>query len=263
MTAVNRQTLEGYFLTGSRPTQQQFANLIESNLNLVDASAQTIASDVSALGTLSVNGAFDVGGTGTFRSNVTVSGNLSVAGSFSPINLSVTNLNISGTTSAQNINAAGTLAITGASTLRGGVVGVTDGGNATAGSIGEVIESTVLVGSAIPLTTGQANNVTFIPLTAGDWNVWGSIHSNVDSGTQMTTFLGAINTISSAIPTAPNGGAYMTWQGTGIAGNNEQFPVGMRRISVSASTNAYLTAFAVFTVSACNAYGYIGARRMR
>lgn len=127
MTAVNRATLEGYFVTGARPTQDQFANLIESNLNLVETSAQSIVSDVSALGSFSVSGAFDVGGAASFKSNVNVSGNLVVTGSFAPTSQTVGSLTvtgqstlagvtISGTTSAQAINAA-SLAITGATVL--------------------------------------------------------------------------------------------------------------------------------------------------
>lgn len=264
MTAVNRTILYSYFLTGDRPTQQQFANLIDSSLNLIETSSQAIISNVSALGTLSVGGTFDVSGVATFQSDVTVSGNLTVNGSFSPPgNLTVSSLTVTGTTSAQNINTSGILSVTGTTNPIGGIVGKTDGSNAASGIVGEIIESTVLVSSAIQLTDNNPNNVTSIALTAGDWDIWGSVHSNNDVGTLMTAFICSISTISSALPTAPNGGAYVGWQGTGIAGNNEQFPVGMRRISVSTSTNTYLTAYARFTVSACMAYGYMGARRIR
>ena len=36
MSRQNRTTLKGYFNTGARPTQEHFADLIDSNLNLVD-----------------------------------------------------------------------------------------------------------------------------------------------------------------------------------------------------------------------------------
>lgn len=47
MTAQNRSTLYSYYLTNSKPTQAQFANLIDSSLNLVDSASQSIASTVT------------------------------------------------------------------------------------------------------------------------------------------------------------------------------------------------------------------------
>lgn len=67
MTAVNRTTLYSYFLTGSRPSQQQFANLIDSTLNVSDPTKQTIVSNVSALGSLGVAGGFNVSGLSTLN----------------------------------------------------------------------------------------------------------------------------------------------------------------------------------------------------
>lgn len=68
MTSVNRTTLYTYFQTGLKPTQAQFTNLIDSNLNLAATGAQAIISDVSALGSLDVRGAFTVSGAVTFGS---------------------------------------------------------------------------------------------------------------------------------------------------------------------------------------------------
>lgn len=47
MTAQNRATLYNYFLTNAKPTQAQFANLIDSSLNLIDSASQSIASTVT------------------------------------------------------------------------------------------------------------------------------------------------------------------------------------------------------------------------
>lgn len=107
MTAVKRTTLYSYFLTGSRPTQQQFANLIDSTLNIVEVSGQAILSDVSALGSFAVSGAFEARSDALFRSNVNVSGSFSVNGAFSPATVSAGTLNISGQSS---FNGATTLA---------------------------------------------------------------------------------------------------------------------------------------------------------
>lgn len=62
MTAQTRTQLYQYFLTNEKPTQAQFQNLIDSSLNIADASAQAIVSDVSCMGSLDVSGTFTVSG---------------------------------------------------------------------------------------------------------------------------------------------------------------------------------------------------------
>lgn len=137
MTAVNRATLYGYFTTGARPTQQQFADFIDSTLNIVEASGQAILSDVSAMGSFAVSGAFEARSAAAFRSDVNVSGNLTVTGSYTPTNLSITSaltvagqstlngVTISGTTSAQAIKADGALTVVGQTTLASAATTVT------------------------------------------------------------------------------------------------------------------------------------------
>lgn len=133
MTAVNRATLYSYFTTGARPTQQQFANLIDSTLNIVEASGQAILSDVSAMGSFAVSGAFEARSGSLFRSDVNVSGNLAVGGSLSITSqtiaaLTVTgqstlnSVTISGIASAQAINAAGNIKTDGTLTVGGATV---------------------------------------------------------------------------------------------------------------------------------------------
>lgn len=63
MTAQNRATLKAEFLTGSKPTAANFANLIDSAFNIVDPTAQVIVSPV------------------TFDSAITLASSLSVSGS--------------------------------------------------------------------------------------------------------------------------------------------------------------------------------------
>lgn len=46
MTVASRTTLKGYFETGDVPTSAQFGDLIDSMVNLVDVSAQTLQSEV-------------------------------------------------------------------------------------------------------------------------------------------------------------------------------------------------------------------------
>ena len=145
-----------------------------------------------------------------------------------------------------------------------GIVGTTTNNNANAGSVGEFVSSTVLVGSAVSLTTATATNVTSISLTAGDWDVWGSVWFNPGATTQSTTNVGWISTTSAALPTAPNGGAeYASTSAITVGAGIYGFPTGTIRFSLSGTTTIFLGAYSSFSVSTNAAFGFIGARRVR
>lgn len=83
MTAQIPTVLKTYFETGDKPTQVQFGNLIDSYINTVQTAAQTIISDVSALGKVDVTGNFTVKASSqaNFTGNIIVSGNANITGS--------------------------------------------------------------------------------------------------------------------------------------------------------------------------------------
>lgn len=136
--------------------------------------------------------------------------------------------------------------------------------DAVAGNIGEIIESTVLVGSAVSLTTATPADVTSISLTAGDWDVWGNIWYTPGATTSITIHQGAVNTTSATLPTAPGAGAnYKVVEAATVPNAIFGEFVGQRRLSLSGTTTVYLVTQATFTVSTLAAYGYIGARRVR
>lgn len=83
LTAVTRASAKNYFLTGSFPTQSNFADLIDSCLFQVGTSGQAIASNVSASGTFEVYNTFSVKGSAlsSLSGNAIVSGALTVGGS--------------------------------------------------------------------------------------------------------------------------------------------------------------------------------------
>ena len=56
MGVQNRNTLDGYFTTGAKPTQAQFENLIDSNLNLNDGGTITAACDINCAGLATIKG---------------------------------------------------------------------------------------------------------------------------------------------------------------------------------------------------------------
>lgn len=142
------------------------------------------------------------------------------------------------------------------------LAGTSTNDNAAAGYIGEVIESTVLVGSAVALTSNVVANVTSISLTAGDWDVWGNVALSPGGGTTCSKIVVSISTTSATEPTIPNGGALALTNFSSSAAN-DVVSAGFRRISVSGTTTVYLTARIIFAVSTMSAYGYLGARRAR
>lgn len=142
------------------------------------------------------------------------------------------------------------------------LVGTTASSAVTSGNVGEYLSSSIPVASSVALSTGVTANVTSLSLTAGDWDVWGTVATNPASSTTQTIVIGAINTTSATLPTIPAGGAYASQVAlaTGIA---TTFPVGTTRIITSSATTAYLVANAAFGVSSQSVYGFIAARRVR
>lgn len=145
----------------------------------------------------------------------------------------------------------------------GQLVGTQTNDSAAVGRVGEYISSTVLTGAEIGLTTSTAMNVTSISLTAGDWDVEGLVSWTPAATTQVTNALTWISSTSAVIPTKPNAGSMTQVAGATFTNGVPQIPTGRQRISLSATTTIYLSAFAVFTVSTLAAYGFIGARRVR
>lgn len=148
-------------------------------------------------------------------------------------------------------------------TSTSGIIGTTTNNNAAAGSVGEFIESTVLVGSSVALTTATTANITSISLTAGDWSVYGSVWTNPTGTTSISSIQGAITTTSATLPTAPNSGAFIKETTSFTLGASQGAYVGQTRISIASTTTVYLVIQVAFTISTCGGYGYIGARRMR
>lgn len=90
MTAQTPTTLKSYFQAGDRPTQTQFADTIDSFINVVQTSGQSIVSDISALGDVVVSGALTVQNSAM----TTLTGNVNIGGSL----IVSTNVSISGQT---------------------------------------------------------------------------------------------------------------------------------------------------------------------
>ncbi|MFM0071850.1 hypothetical protein PQQ86_11820 [Paraburkholderia sediminicola] len=137
--------------------------------------------------------------------------------------------------------------------------GITSGANAAAGVVGQCIQGIVTAGSPVSLTSGTAANVISIPLTAGDWFVYGFTGF---TGTATTTVLyyggGASPTsatlANSVVTPAGNATIFATAGGFGVS-------VPMQLINISASATYYLVAQASFGASTMGAFGTITACR--
>jgi hypothetical protein len=144
-----------------------------------------------------------------------------------------------------------------------GIKGTTTNDNANAGSVGEYISSTVVSGSAVPLTNNTVTNVTSISVTAGDWEVCGNVFTLPAGSTIQQSFIAAISTTSATLPNAPAGGGYTSLPYTAAAGFTSAAPTGCMRESFSATTTVFLVTQIIFSGSTDAAYGFIGARRVR
>lgn len=141
-----------------------------------------------------------------------------------------------------------------------GIVGTTTNNNANAGAVGEYISSTVLVGSAVSLTSPTAANVTSIVLTAGDWDVFGVVQFGPAAGTTVTYIAGSSSTTSAVHDSQK--GFLLGGIAAGIVGILAN-PIATVRYSVASNTTVYLVAQSSFSGGTNSAYGFIGARRVR
>lgn len=142
------------------------------------------------------------------------------------------------------------------------LAGVVTNSNAPAGQVGEYISATVLVGAAVSLTTNVVANITSISLTAGDWDVSGSVGFAPAGGTTTVNVLAAINTVSATLPLSSSG-AYSLISPAQVVGASAVLPVASTRLSLAGTTTVFLVAMSGFTGSTSAAYGFIGARRAR
>ena len=146
-----------------------------------------------------------------------------------------------------------------------GIIGVTDGSNATAGTVGEYISSVVTSGSQVSLTTLTAVNITSISLTAGDWDVSGSVW--FDAGSASTVIVYARGGASSTSATMPSVvytfGISNGAGGTLFSNTDGGQSIPTQRFNLSTTTTIYLVASCSFSVSTLFAYGFIRARRIR
>ncbi len=144
------------------------------------------------------------------------------------------------------------------------IVGTTTNDNAAAGSVGEYVSSSIPIGSAVALTTGVNANITSIPLTAGDWDVWVNARYTGAAGTTVTYTTSSISTTSATLDTNPGKITNSFHNGQAPFGTvSLDTQVGPFRVSLSGNTTVFFVAQVGFAVSTCSGFGIIQARRRR
>lgn len=155
-------------------------------------------------------------------------------------------------------------AVSGTSSVNSSMIlGTTAGGAAPAGYIGEYVTSKIALASAVALTSGTQANVTTISLSAGDWDVGGSVCFQGAASTSVTQYAGATSSTSGS-PGAGLGNLFINSYAAFVPGANTTCTtVPTYPYNITATTTLYLVAESVFTVSTNSAFGYIWARRAR
>jgi hypothetical protein len=148
-----------------------------------------------------------------------------------------------------------------------GVLGSNTNDSAAAGFVGEIVSQTVTNGAPVSLTNATAKTVTSISLTAGDWDIVGTLYFNGGATTTVAFVVASISTTTDSLDTTNGARHGLTYYGSGAPfgsafGYVSQI-VGPDRITLSATTTVYLVAQANFATSTCAAYGKILARRRR
>jgi hypothetical protein len=140
------------------------------------------------------------------------------------------------------------------------LVGTTAGNNAASGNLGEFVSATVALEKAVGLLGGLAADVAQIRLSAGDWDVQGSINL-ITSNPRACQLEGGISANTAVLP-ADGSEVYSFVQSSGSAAISG-ITIPRKRVNVASATTVYLVAKADFSAGSASAFGQISARRVR
>ena len=170
MAKQTRDTLKSFFQTGDVPTEGQYADLIDSNLNLSENNTGDIllTGNISASNFISASRFITDG-------EITASGNISSSGNLNANQISGSQISSSGNLSCQDARVLGSLGLTTTNITASG--NISSSGNIIAANaiITDITSSNISSSGIINADRFQANSTTVI----------------VDDG--VTTFFGAAN----------------------------------------------------------------------
>jgi len=180
-----------------------------------------------------------------------------------PLSGNTGTVNFAGSTGATFITpilgAANATSLTFSSTS--GYIGTTANNNAAAGSVGELISATS--GGGNLSASGATNNITSIALTAGDWDVCGTVVLSFAAGTTSTLQRCGISSTSATYGTIGEENNTILMVNAITGAQSLVFNLGSMRFSLAAPTTVYLLGSATYAVSTIAYGGFISARRVR
>jgi hypothetical protein len=145
-----------------------------------------------------------------------------------------------------------------------GIIGTTTNNNAPTGSVGEYLTTS---SSAVTtsVTSSTATNILSLSLTAGDWNVWGTVTYFGGASTVVALIDSWVSTLSATRPVSEFRQSFLFAAGFTPYGIGGPLSINapIARISLASTTTVYLQAYSIFTVSTTTAGGAIYARRER
>lgn len=140
----------------------------------------------------------------------------------------------------------------------------TSGSNWQAIVEGDYIESTVLVGAAVSLTTNTPANITSLSLSQGDWECRATISRTMNAATSVTRVSGSISTTTATMGTqgveAVN---FLNTAANVVGATGIDTKIGPTRLNLAATTTVFLVANDIFTVSTNAGFGQLACRRAR
>lgn len=224
----------------------------------MSAAASGANSDITSLSALSTPLSVAQGGTGA----ATLTGYVKGAGT-SAMTASTT-IPATDLTGTIPITQGGTGQATSRAAYASISVGTNTNDNAAAGNVGEYVESILLVGAGVGLTSGApADVVPTIALTAGDWDVWAELCFTASGGAAQSLIQGWLSSTSATLPTLPNGGGMAQLQAAFTANGTNTLTIPVKRFSLSGTTNIYCSAQDTHSAGTVLAFGFMGARRVR
>lgn len=194
-------------------------------------------------------------------------GNLNLNSSTAPANglylPSGSNVRVrAGSTPIMNFAVAGPSVLSGTFTpiSTNGIAGTATNDNANAGSDGEFLETVVTQGAPVAMVTATPKDLATLSLTAGDWDVEGSVQTVPAGATVTASIQAGFNTVLNTLPVVERqqiNGVVSTASTTVTAA------MPRIRFSLSGAATVRLVAQVAFSVSTLSICGFLNARRPR
>ena len=159
----------------------------------------------------------------------------------------------------QQVTAALNTLITVLSNLTSAMIrGTTTNDNAPVGYIGEYPTPANLTGVA--LVTATVINVSSASLSAGDYEVTGTVRFNPAASSTINQVVAGVSLVANSVG---GSGTFTQLVSTFSTGQTQTISAPLQRISLAAPSTVYLVAALGFAVSTATANGYLHVRRVR